>query len=236
MCNNDLHRVTFTDDALVFEAIEQTNPPPSRALHALAYDAETNTLATALGVSHEGLRPGLWTATIENNTAMWTQVETDAAPTPRFGFAFGYDTNSGQLVIASGQLQPTQDNPLAMTDELWSLDLRADPPVWTQIEADDAPEGRRNPCFAYDDETDRLAIWCGTADARTNIEDLVIIQRQADTWTCSILDDDHGELPPRRSSGFGFADPRDSSIWLGFGNSAAGAYTDLTRLKFDTND
>lgn len=236
VCNNDLHRVTFEDDALVFHALEQTNPPPSRALHALAFDPKTNTLATALGVSHEGLRPGLWTATIDADTATWTRVDSDTAPTPRFGFAFAADTDSGQLLIASGQLEPTQDNPLAMTDELWSLDLRATPPTWRRIQLDHAPEGRRNPCFAYDDDADRLAIWCGTADARTNIEDLVIIQRTDDTWTCATLDDDTGDLPPRRSSGFGFADPRDASIWLGFGNSGAGAYQDLARLILNADD
>ncbi|MFI4896213.1 MAG: kelch repeat-containing protein [Phycisphaerales bacterium JB059] len=235
-CNNDLHRVTFTDDALVFQAIEQTNPPPARALHALAFDPETNTLATALGVSHEGMRPGLWTATIDADTATWTRIESDTAPSPRFGFAFAADTNTGQLLVASGQLEPTRESPLAMTDEVWSLDLRADPPAWTQIQLDAPPEGRRNPCFAYDDANDRLAIWCGTADPRTNVEDHVILESDAKTRTSTTRDDDTGDTPPRRSSGFGFAHPRDASFWLGFGNSAAGAYQDLARLILNADD
>ncbi len=230
-CTNELHRVRVTDDALVFTRLDQSNPPPERALHAFGFDPKTNTLVTALGVSPTAVHDDLWLGSLEGDSVEWRRVESPAFPDARFGFPFALDTDTGRLVLFSGQLAPTQDQPMRMAADLWSIDLRADEPAWTSHDLPDAPEGRRNPCFAYDDDADRLAIWCGTADARTNVEGLVLIDQTDDGWTVTKTSDESRNAPPRRSSGFGFPDPRDDSIWLGFGNSAAGTFQDLCQLR-----
>ncbi|MEM1183564.1 MAG: FKBP-type peptidyl-prolyl cis-trans isomerase [Planctomycetota bacterium] len=227
--NNDLHLAKLDGETLRFERLEQDNAPPARALHAFGFDPKERRFVAALGIDPQtGFLADTWTGTFDETGAVrWTQVE--AAPTEgRFGFAFGFDTETGQLVTHSGQV-PSQTEPLATTQALWVLDTRAVPPVWTGFEA--PPVGRRNPNFAFDDEHDRLVIWCGTADARTNVPGLVTIERTpAGSWVVREHDDD--EAPPRRSSGFGFAHPSNDSVLLGFGNSAEGRYTDWVTIYF----
>lgn len=224
-CANDLHRVERRDGALVFTPIEQVSPPPPRALHAFAYDETSGQFLVTLGVAPTGFFADTWVGRLNDAGAVeWTQIESPASPSARFGFPFGFDSDSGELVLFSGQVEGSQDDPMPMAGDLWSFDLRAEPAAWRHHDLDALPAGRRNPCFAFDDVRDRLLIWCGTADARTNVPGLVWINRDGGEWVVRETDDD--EFPPRRSSGFGFADPNSDSIVLGFGNSAEGRYTD----------
>lgn len=224
-----MHRVELRDGELHFTKIFQANEPPSRALHAFAHDPETGRFIVTLGASNVGSRPGTWVGEMDDDVVFWHQIETPGGPSTRFGFAYGFDTDRGELVIFSGQLQPTPEDPMRMTDELWTLDCRAEVPAWSRVELKHAPAGRRNPCFAFDDEHDRLLVWCGTADARTNVPGLVWIERSEDgAWRVTPASDEG--LPPRRSSGFGFADPRSDAIAVGFGNAGGTTFTDWVSI------
>ncbi len=229
-CHNDLHRIERKNDALVFTAIEQHNPPPPRALHAFAWDPQTNRLFVAFGVTTRGFLGDAWTGEFDDEGVVtWTPLETPNAPEPRFGFSFACDTDSGSFVLCSGQLAPTPESQLRMADDLWSINLRSETPAWTQHPLDAPLTGRRNPCFAFDDDTDCLLIWCGTADTRTNVPGLITVKRSAETW--ELHESDDADSPPRRSSGFGFAHPHSTDIVVGFGNSAEGTYRDWITIS-----
>lgn len=227
--SNELHRVTIDGDSLVFTAIEQESAPPARALHVFGFDPQTRRFVAALGVSPRAVFDDAWVGELrEDGRVAWRQVE--SGPGARFGSAFGFDSASGELVVLSGQVPPTPEAPMAMTDELWVFTCRGDAPAWRKIEIEAPPPGRRNPTFTFDDRADRLVSWCGTADGRTNVEDLVVVSRGAgDEWSASRWVD--ANSPPRRSSGFGFADPKSDRVWLGFGNSAQGRYRDWVVLE-----
>ncbi len=229
-CTNELHRAEMRDGSLHFTAIDHTNPPPARALHGFAYDAAGGRLIATLGVSQTGLFNDTWVGTIAGDGSVaWEQIETDTHPGGRFGFSFGYDADSRTLIALSGQDQPTPEDPMRMHDDLWTLDCSADEPVWASAETDGVPTGRRNPCFAFDDTADRLLVWCGTADGRTNVPGIVWVHRdETGGWTITeVPDDGH---PAQRSSGFGFAEPGSDAITVGFGNSAEGQYTDWVTI------
>lgn len=229
VCNNELHRVSFDGEALVFERIEQHDAPRARALHAFGFDPASGRLVVALGISNAGITPGSFVGEFDADGAVrWRTIEGEG-PSPRFGFAFAFDTDSGDLVTLSGQLEPTPAAPMGMTDELWTLNIRGEAPVWTRIDLEALPAGRRNPCFAFDDNRDALFVWCGTADGRSNVPGLIELRRE-DGGTWALIQHADDDAPPRRSSGFGFAGPASEAIYLGFGNSEQGTYTDWVRI------
>ncbi|MFG0273581.1 MAG: nuclear transport factor 2 family protein [Phycisphaerales bacterium] len=231
--NNDLHRARLEGDALVFERIEQIDPPPARALHAFAADSQTGALIVSHGVSAAGFFDDTWIGVFDGEGRVtWTELSADDAPGPRFGFAFGFDADRGELLMLSGQTPPTQENPMPMAQGLWTLEVRSDPPAWRRVEVAGPPVGRRNPMYAFDDASDTLVVWCGTADARTNVPGLVVVSRdEQGEWRVAELSD--GDAPARRSSGVGFTDPRSDRFFLGFGNSREGQYTDWVTLALD---
>lgn len=232
--NNELYRVRLTSGSLAFELIEQEHPPTPRALHAFAVDPGTGSLIVTHGVSRAGFMDDTHLGELEGDgRVVWRRLEREERPSPRFGFAFGFDRDHGELVVFSGQMPGSQDDPMPMSDELWVLRVRGDSPGWTRIDMDTPPPGRRNPMFAYDDRGDRLVVWCGTADARSNIPGLVVIHRDGrGSWHATSLSD--AGAPPRRSSGVGFVAPGSDRVYLGFGNSREGRYREWVPLDLGT--
>ncbi len=235
VCNNELYRATYKEDTLSFERIEQINAPSPRALHAFVFDPKSERFIVTLGVSHQGFRGDTWLGEFnEDGEVVWNEINNESSPAPRFGFAYGFDSETGLLVLFSGQLEAASGNQMPMASDVWTLNTRAKSPGWNQVSIPEGIEGRRNPCFAFDDVNDRLAVWCGTADARSNVDGVVWIERDDESW--KLTQAEEGQCPPKRSSGFGFADPKTGNIIFGFGNSASGRYQDwVTLLRGDSN-
>lgn len=229
--NNELFRVTLDGETLSFTRLVQVNPPPARALHVFAFDAQVGALVVSHGAAPSGFLDDTWIGSFdEDGRVEWAALVGATQPSARFGAAFGFDSDRGELLMLSGQVPGSAENPMPMTQELWALQTRSDPPAWTEIKLDAPPAGRRNPMFAFDDEMDRLVMWCGTADARTNVPGLVTVYRdEYGAWRVAQQSDHNA--PPRRSSGVGFADPHSDLFYFGFGNSREGRYTDWVTLN-----
>ncbi len=232
--NNELFCAELDGDILAFTRVEQLNPPAARALHAFAFDPKIGALIVTHGAAPTGFLSDTWIGTFDDeHRVTWTELASEAQPGPRFGSSYGFDSDRGELIMLSGQTPGSAENPMPMSQELWALSVRGESPKWRLIEIDDPPIGRRNAMFAFDDETDRLVIWCGTADARTNVPGLVTVVRdETGAWTVTQQSDENG--PPRRSSGVGFADPDSNRFYLGFGNSREGRYTDWVVLDLSS--
>ncbi|MFG0314211.1 MAG: kelch repeat-containing protein [Phycisphaerales bacterium] len=220
VCANTLTRATIEGDTLTLKTVEQRKPPPGRALHAIGYDPQSARLVVFGGVSREGMRPGTWVAQEAEGVYTWDRLETETAPSPRFGMSYGFDEASGRLIIASGQDSATA---MQMSDEIWALDMRAQPPAWSKIGSVPETNAVRNPCFAWDEPRSSLWVWCGTADGRSNAPDLIEIAIGEDQ--AEVTRHEHEDDPQRRSSGQGTVMP-DGRVWFGFGNHAGGAMRD----------
>ena len=226
--NRELYRVTVTGSALAFEELQQNNPPPRRALHAFARDPVSGRLVVFGGFG-TGLLADTWVGTVEGSTATWTKVETTSAPSPRYGFFYGFDDASRRLILWSGA-QGT--NPLDPAGDAWALDMTVDPPVWSLLldgAAPGAPPGRRNGCFVFDPSGPRLAVFGGTADAATSEPGLWMLDVRPgkERW-------DRVELagePDVRSSGFG-GQGAGGRLWMGFGNTAQAVFRDFSALGY----
>lgn len=229
--NNELYRVVKEGNTLTFELIEQVEPPRPRALHAFALDADSGTLIVSQGVARGGLLGDTLIGHIQSDGGVrWEPIQAADGPTPRFGFAYGFDSDRGELIITGGQTQGNAQNPMPMSGESWVLRCRGASPAWTRIESDATPAGRRNPMFAFDDRSDSLIVWGGTADARTSIPGIVRIEREGEgSWSISQL----GEIgaPPLRSSGVGFVDARADRVYFGFGNNRTERYQQWVTLS-----
>ncbi len=220
--NAELIHVVGNGDTLTFTNVPQTNPPPSRALHAFGYDPGSQKFVL-FGGGGDALYGDTWFMTLSNGTAVWENATAaqGISPAGRFGPFFGMDEERGIFWLFSGQ---TSGNRFA--NDTWYLDMRANPPTWDQaIEATDPPAGRRNGSYVFDPTGPRLWVFGGTFDGRTTAVGLFALDATvgAARWD-SVLTDGQ---PPRRSSGIGtFV---DGAVWIGFGNDD-GVYKDLTRL------
>ncbi len=231
-CSNSLSAVTIEDDRIIIDRVEQKDPPSARALHAFAADPKTGNLIVFGGVSQQGLQEGTFIARPQDDVYVWERLVLDEEPSPRFGMSFGFDAESGTLIIASGQDSAAS---MSMSTQIWTLNIREQDPQWKHIA--DLPETNavRNPCFAWDQQRQSLWIWCGTPDGQSNAPDLINISPSNDPIVSQISRDNE---PQQRSSGAGVT-LSNGTLLFGFGNHAKGAMQDWVVFDPDleqTND
>lgn len=225
--NNELYRVDFADGGLRFTTVPQESPPARRSLHAFVYDEQTDRFALFGGVNVAPLGDA-WTMRIVNGTAVWREIDPWPAPSPRYGTFYGFDAERGRLILFSGA-QSTQSINAAY--DTWALDLRRDPPSWSQLCAGQpAPRGRRNGCMVFDPDGPRLFVFGGTDDGRTTQPGLFALDARPghEGWAVLNLE---GE-PPLRSSGFGFYDMKTQRVFMGFGNTTQHVFRDWAVLGY----
>ncbi len=227
-----LFRLELEDDHVWVEELEQHDPPPARALHGFAHDAERARFIVYGGATDEQVFGDTWIGEHSAAGVRWEELDAPDGPGPRFGFAFAHDAARERLLVCGGQLPPeSADARVNTARDLWALDLRADAPTWALIaeyEEQDFP-GRRNPAFAFDEASGDLLVWGGTGDGASALEDLFVVHtRQPDAPVQRVP---QAATLPTRASGFGVVDPRARRAYLGFGNTASGRYTDLVEVR-----
>ena len=77
-------------------------------------------------------------------SASWTQLTIEGdAPSPRYGFFYGYDAASRRLIVFSGAQGTASVDP---AHDTWALDLSVTPPAWRLLDdgsGEGSPPGRR---------------------------------------------------------------------------------------------
>jgi hypothetical protein len=233
--HNELVRVDFAKDSPAFAHVPQDNAPPARLLHAFAYDVKLERFILFGGAGvRDREKPAIynevWMMKLEGGRAKWTKLELKQPPSPRYGFAYGYDREGGRLIVYSGQ---PEDPSAKQTQDTWLLSVRAEPPVWKRWERDnESPSGRRNPCFVYDPAEQRLFVFGGAKDERNTTPDLCVFDFGKGREGCRIGGPPDPQ-PAQRASGFGFHDRARKRILMGFGNDTRGnSFRDLHPLKY----
>jgi len=229
---NDLYRVEYGGGALAFTKLAQTSPPPARELHGFGYDPQTETFVAFGGFSY-ALGKALsdtWIMQLSGDTASWTKLS-GSAPSPRYGFFYGTDEQAGRFLVFSGAQNPTSKDAINAAQDTWALDLRAQPPAWSQVldgtEPGHAP-GRRNGCFVVDPRGPSLYVFGGTSDGMTTQPGLFALDMRAGHEGFSEIV--RPNEPPLRSSDFGFYDAKAGAVTCGFGNSSTGLFTDVNMI------
>jgi hypothetical protein len=225
--NAELFRIDIRDGSMTFTRVEQENPPPARLLHAFVYDGLTDRFVLFGGVGTAPLAD-LWTMKLHGRTAVWTQHAQAMAPSPRYGFFYGFDAARGRLLLFSGAQSTTS---IDAARDTWVLDVRVTPMSWTLLsEGDSSPPGRRNGCMVFDPHESRLYVFGGTADGRNTEPGLFVLEATPgqEQWTLLKLD---GE-PPLRSSGLGFYDASTQLSYMGFGNTTRDVFRDWTAIRY----
>ena len=225
--HNELLRAEVVGESLEFTLIEQVNPPPERALHAFAYDPGSQRFVV-FGGAGATFYNDVWIGTLTGDVMSWTEVQADEKPKGRFGLFYGMDSESGRLVIYSGQTSQTK-----FADDTWALDVRAESPTWELLSeggGEGEPPGRRNGTFLFDPTAPRLFVFGGTSDGATTSPGLFAFDARAGHagWTRLDLEDQ----PDLRSSGFGFFDAELGQAVLGFGNTSSAVYADWSVLGY----
>ena len=231
----ELWQLTLDDAEVVVTRIAQENPPSARMLHAFACDPAGERFVVFGGGGDNDLLDDTWIGERTDEGVRWRQLpesETGAGPGLRFGFSFAHDVQGGRLLICGGQVPPDEgQTAMAVAQDLWALDFTADEPTWTQLAEydDDTFHGRRNPAFAFDEQSGDLFVWGGTGDGASALPDLYVVRTRVDGAPVERVAQPDGI--PTRASGFGVVDPARGRALLGFGNTASGAYDDLVEVR-----
>jgi hypothetical protein len=227
----DIYRVDLADAAHTFTKLKNVTPGPSRELHAVAYDAKSETFVVFGGVTAktQEVLDDSWTVKIAGDTATWTALP-GKGPTGRYGSFTAFDAESRRLVVWSGaQAYESTTDPINAAQDAWALDLAADPPAWSKLEpTGTAPKGRRNGCSMPDPAGRRLFVYGGTSDGKTTEKGLFVLDLEPghEAWTQLEL----ASAPPPRSSGFGFATSA-GDVTCAFGNDNSG-FRDVSFLGY----
>jgi hypothetical protein len=152
------------------------------------------------------------------------------APSGRYGFFTAHDVENHRLVVFSGAGVPTLNNPVNATGDTWALELDEEPLRWEKlVDTSTSVPGRRNGCSAYDPVGQRLFVWGGTANARTTVPGLFVLDLIAGHARMR-------EVPielakPARSSCAAVYDAARQRILFGFGNTTGAVFSDLVALE-----
>jgi hypothetical protein len=216
---NELYSFDYSGDAPVFAEVKQMNAPPARELHVFAYDPGSDTFVVFGGFNATvGLLNDTWTMKLGNDGAEWTRLTGDG-PGGRYGAFYAMDPSLGRLYLWSGAQAPSAGNPINATQDLWVLDLRASPSAWLRLMSgteNGTPTGRRNGAFVLNPHGPRLFVFGGTADGATTVPGVSVLDLSLTppVWTTLSPSD----MPPPRSSAFGFYDELRAQAVMGFGN------------------
>ncbi len=234
--NGELLRLDLGRDAQTVTSLGSREP---RQLHAMAFDAAAGQIVVFGGWSQDERRQealdDTWLVKPDGAAATWTELETNAKPSARYGAFSAFDTASRRLVVWSGGQYPEYaEDPVNAAQDAWALDLAAEPPSWTKLspaiaEGSEAPRGRRNGCAMHDPVGRRLFVYGGTSDGKTTEPGLFVLDLEPgrEAWTKLTLEN----APPIRSSGFGFATP-EGDVTCAFGNDDA-IYADVNFLGYE---
>lgn len=196
---------------LLVTALPSAGGPPPRSLHVFAHDPISDRYVVFGGAGAAGPLGDTWLLELAGDVPVWTELTPAEAPSPRYGAFHGLDLVTGRLLVWSGAQSFAGVNP---ADDLWALDVRADPPTWSLVDAPGAPPGRRNGCAVLDHRGPNLWVFGGTADGATTEPGLWVLDGRPgkEAWH----EVDLGPSPPERSSGFGFFD--GARVFFGYGN------------------
>lgn len=148
---------------------------------------------------------------ITDNGVSVTELEvTSESPLGRTGFAYGFDQKTKTFIMFSGQdLNQTHSSPFFK--DVWSLEL-SDESKLTWKKHPTTLTARRNPCFAYNQTSQKLFIWGGTNDGVSALNEFHSVNLKGEA---EILET---SLPPR-SSCSGTYNEVSKQVILGFGNT-----------------
>ena len=203
-------------------------------LGALVYHAATARLILTLGISESDsgyfFFDQLWELVEPGAATLIRGLRAADEPAGRYGFAYAHDESNDRIVVFSGAGWPSANDPVNASEDLWELDLGS--MTWSQLAPTGfTPRGRRNACWAHDTQHNRLVVWGGTADGRSAVQDLTIIDldRGRERWHTLVIPG----APEARASCSGVYNPNSSSALFGFGNNDIGIYADLHELILD---
>lgn len=208
---------------------EPVGAPGAASLAGMIYDAMRERVVLALGLSGNRLIEDVWS---RDSDGVWSAMEPGGAEQPalRYGFAYAHDAAADRLVVLSGARLPNMFSQVNPARDLWALDLER--MEWSELSpTGEAPQGRRNGCWAHDTKHHRLLMWGGTADARTSEQDLIIVDLDPGKERWRSVEFPAG--PRARASCSGIYDAQRGQAIFGFGNDEQGLYTDLQRLVLD---
>ena len=132
----------FDFETLEWEELDTGTTPGNRSYHAMAGDEAGRVITYGGYLDGFGYVDDTWVLDTESST--WTDLETGAAPEPRYGHAMTYDRANEQMVMFGGYVLGV---PPYYMDDTWALDPASG--TWGKLDTEMAPEGRYFHDIAY---------------------------------------------------------------------------------------
>ena len=220
-----LRAVSAGPDGASFTTLDATGTPGSYT-GAFVHDAARDRWLSICGADTGALGIHCGVHAYTSETGFTALDVAGPSPTGRYGFHYALDAANDRVIVFAGQ---TGAGPLDIGGDTWALELAGEgAPRWVQLfSSSEGIAARRNGAYAFDPESARLFVWGGTADGRTAVPGLEVLEldRGHERWVHVALGPD---VPPRASGG-AVLDAVGHRVLFGFGNEAR-LYTDLYAL------
>lgn len=132
----------FDFETLQWEELDTGETPGNRSYHAMAGDDAGRVIAYGGYLDGFGYVGDTWV--LDTASSTWTDMETGAAPEPRYGHAMAYDRANEQMVMFGGYVIGV---PPYYMDDTWALDPASG--TWGKLDTNSAPQGRYYHDIAY---------------------------------------------------------------------------------------
>ena len=174
---NDVWQLSLDGPFTWTELHPSGTPPQGRLAGAACYDLFRQRFVGFGGLA--GVPVDTWQLDLSGDPA-WVTMETGLVKPPGgYGMASVYDPDRDRLITFGGSIN---DNYFGAKNDVWELNLRANPVVWHQMQINGAlPRARRSGAAIHDPLRDRLVIfggWDATSDAPSTFLN--------DTWALSL--------------------------------------------------
>ena len=173
----------FDFETLQWEELDTGETPGNRSYHAMAGDDAGRVIVYGGYLDGFGYVDDTWV--LDTASSSWTDLESGAAPEPRYGHAMAYDRANEQMVMFGGYVIGV---PPYYMDDTWALDPASG--TWGKLDTDMAPQGRYFHDIAYL-PNDGLTMLFGGYTATSYDLYMRYSMDQGQTWSDFIAVSDH---------------------------------------------
>ena len=187
-------------------------------------------------------------------SGVWKELKTAGnVPAKRFFAGALWDSKRDRFVIYGGADAGLFSNTAKFKDDIWALDFKQDPPMWTKLDskANEKPDGRYWSSLVYDTVADRYIMFGGHDDKQQgNRNDLWGFDPSTNQWGVMVEGDVYNKPPisfcnfppdftkvlddvPERRNG-GLVVGSKDGVWVAGGKTDCGVIDDLHFYGYNT--
>ena len=163
--------------------MKPSTAPSARDNNKLTYDSESDRVILFGGkfkaVTQERFND---TWAYDYNTDTWEEMTPTLSPGHRNGHTMAYDSESDRSILFGGlKTYFAPPTPVECWNDTWTYDYNAD--TWVEMYPTVKPPTRTGAAMVYDSESDKIILFGGFTEERTDLGDTWTYDYNSNNWT-----------------------------------------------------